>query len=678
MNRNRLLVLLIVLFLVAVVATAAIGVNLMVKAASGDVEEGSTLVLDLAGPFPEQPAPEAPLAGLGSQPLSVFEVDTVLEEASFDDNIEQLLIRIGGIEAGYGKVFELREIIARFSRESGKATTCWMEAGGNREYLLATACDEIFMAPEGFMLVNGLHINTTFFKGTLDKLGIEAEFTRAGRYKSAVEPLTRKEMSGPYKEMLNSIADSLFTDYVDAVASARDLDGDSVRALIDNPSITATSAHQVGLIDGLLYRDQLHDYLRGDFEPEAVEEPTEPLIFAAADTDLPTLNESAAAPGTWVAGRGEVAPELVDLLRQQQPVDAQSKGNDDDSGDLAPGNQEGRDDDDSSDQDTDDEEDQSNGPRIKFRDYQASMEDLFDLGGNEAIAVIFCEGQIMSGASERGGLSGPTMGSATLGRAIRSARIDDEIKALVLRIDSPGGSGLASDVIWREIELARTENNKPVIVSMGNLAASGGYYIAMGADVIVAAPTTLTGSIGVYGGKYNLSGLYEKLGMSHDELKRGELADLFASTKPLGEAGQAKLAEFVDAFYETFLRKAAAGRNTDPLKIHEVAQGRVWTGRQAQQIGLVDELGSLRTAIAIARERANLDRSAKLRVLPEQPSFLDELLGGSFEAHATQRLLHSIDAQYGSSTALSRLLQAAPLFASGRPVLMAPYTINIH
>jgi protease-4 len=258
------------------------------------------------------------------------------------------------------------------------------------------------------------------------------------------------------------------------------------------------------------------------------------------------------------------------------------------------------------------------------------------------------------------------------------------VKALVLRVDSPGGSGLASDIIWREVELARHENKKPVIVSMGDLAASGGYYIAMGADMIIAEPTTITGSIGVFAGKYNLSGLFEKIGLTSERIKRGAMADMFAMDKSLGEGGRAKLSEFVDEFYATFLRKAAQGRQTKAELVHQVAQGRVWTGRQAQQIGLVDQLGTLRTAISIAKEKAGLEGEVKLRILPKQASFIDELLGsGHHEASllgALDRTSPLTDTMFASPPArsLRRTLRAAPLWAGNEPVLMAPYDIEVH
>jgi len=620
--------------------------------------------------------PDQPFAGLVPSHMSVLEFDQVLQEAAFDDRIEQLLIRIGGVSAGYGKVQELREIIARFSRDSGKPTTCWLEMGSNKEYLIATACDEIFMAPEGFLLVNGMDISVTFYKDTLEKLGVEAEFTRAGKYKSAVEPLTRRDMSPAYREMLNSLADSIYTDFVDTIAQARGLSESEVRALIDDPPMTASGAQRAGLIDGLYYRDQLYASL-GDDEvlPISAERPPLDLPEEAA-----TAEDSVAQP----PGRGEVPPELVDLIRSKAaPVPSEDgEGEAAAAGDEEP--KKDQKEEDQEEEDDDEDTDQDEVTRISFGQYQRSMGGLRRLGGGPRIAVIYCEGQIMSGASDSGGpMGGATMGSSTIAQAIRTARLDKRVKAIVLRVDSPGGSGLASDIIWRETQLARSENNKPVVVSMGDLAASGGYYISMGADMIIAEPSTITGSIGVFAGKYNLEGLYEKIGLRSEQVKRGALADIFDPGKPLSEAGRDKLAEFVDEFYATFLRKAALGRGSEPEILHRVAQGRVWTGRQAKDIGLVDQLGSLRTAIAVAKEMAGITGDVTLRVLPKRPNFIDELLGRKnldvslLGTRGPGSVRHALGNPPGLAT-ITQLLQVAPLLSLGTPVLMAPYQLEVH
>jgi protease-4 len=200
------------------------------------------------------------------------------------------------------------------------------------------------------------------------------------------------------------------------------------------------------------------------------------------------------------------------------------------------------------------------------------------------------------------------------------------VRAIILRVDSPGGSGTASDAIWREVQLARRE--KPVIASMGDYAASGGFYVAMGADAIVAQPGTITGSIGVFSGKLSLRGLYGKLGISQETVSRGRNATLFSSYEPWTESERAKVREMNRAFYDTFVSKAAEGRKKTPDEIESVAQGRVWTGREALDGGLVDALGGLDAAVRVARERARIPagQDVQLVVLPASKGFFEALM----------------------------------------------------
>ena len=648
MRRSRALVLFLSLFLVAVLIGSVVAIFSMVGGGGGpDLDQGSVLVLDISGPLPEQPMPEPPLAGLGVQYTSVLEIDSALRKAAVDDRIERVLVRPGPMAAGYGKVEEIRSAIHRFKADApDKPVTCWMEVAGNKEYLLATACDEIYMAPAGYLLVNGMHLSVTFYKGTLAKMGVEAEFTRAGRYKSAVEAYTSESMSPAFREMLESLADSLYDDFVAAIAESREMTPEQVRATIDDPPFTSASAVRAGLVDGLYYRDQLLDHLAG--------EDVEPIS--------PIASPAAALLGSDDDDSGRPIVDLADLRLPREPVAAPTKG-------------------DSADEEEPDEDD--DGPkRIGLDEYGLVRPSTLGLGGGPKVAILYCVGQITSGSSKQGGgLSSQSMGSDTIADALRKIRDDDSIKALVMRVDSPGGSGLASDIIWHEVE--RVREKKPVVVSMGDYAASGGYYIAMGADAIVAERTTLTGSIGVFSGKFNLAGLYDKIGLTTDSVKRGEMSDLFTADVPLGEDGRAKLEEFVDEFYGTFISKAATGRRTTPEAIHAVAQGRVWTGEQALALGLIDEIGSMRTALQLAKEKAGLDGEVSLAIYPRQPTFWEQLVDG---AGGPGLLAPMIDGWSPAGLGMSRsaalrsarrLLAAAPLFADGRPVLMAPYHIEV-
>jgi protease-4 len=228
-----------------------------------------------------------------------------------------------------------------------------------------------------------------------------------------------------------------------------------------------------------------------------------------------------------------------------------------------------------------------------------------------AVALVEGHGGIAIGRSRRGA-QGPVMGSDTVAAQIRAAVRDDNVKAILFRVDSPGGSYVASDVIWREVVCAR-EAGKPVVVSMGAVAGSGGYFVACPADVIVAQPGTLTGSIGVLGGKAVLTGLTDKLGLSYDRVQRGENALMYSAHAAFSDSERARLEAFLDAAYDDFTAKVAQGRGMTREAVHEVARGRVWTGADARTNGLVDELGGLRDALRIARERAGLSDDAPLR-----------------------------------------------------------------
>ena len=252
---------------------------------------------------------------------------------------------------------------------------------------------------------------------------------------------------------------------------------------------------------------------------------------------------------------------------------------------------------------------------------------LASLGLNKGprIAVIYAVGIISSGESSYDSPQGLVAGSDTIVRYLRKARADNNVRAIVLRIDSPGGSAIASDIIWREVQLTRAA--KPVIASMSDVAASGGYYIAMPAHAIVAEPATLTGSIGVVMVKFVIDGTLKKLGMNMESVRQGRYADLYSPIRPFSPEERARVREQMQATYDAFVEKAAAGRNTTPERIDTVAQGRVWTGQQAKQIGLVDELGGLQRALAIAKTRAKLDPNAEVEVVlyPPKKSFYEAL-----------------------------------------------------
>lgn len=293
------------------------------------------------------------------------------------------------------------------------------------------------------------------------------------------------------------------------------------------------------------------------------------------------------------------------------------------------------------------------------------------------IGVIYASGAITGGRSGFDPLNGATVGSDTLIEHIREARKDRSLKALVLRIDSPGGSATASDAIWHELMMAKDElEARPLVASMSDLAASGGYYLAMAADAIVAQPSTLTGSIGIFGGKYVTSGLYGKLGAHIDSTSHGRFAEMDSPARPFTTEETSKFQHQLQAFYDQFIEKVAASRGKTPAEIHAIAQGRVWTGQQAHQNGLVDALGGLDRAVALAKARAQIDpdEDVELVVFPPRRSFyevLTEQWGGADQRGLSEWLATRLSA---TERDLLRAIRGPwASFRAGEMLTLMPY-----
>lgn len=512
---------------VALGAAAVGAVALLVRGGGGASSEvfagGGYLAIELSGDMPEGPPPVESL--FESRPPSIRSLVEAVDRAAGDRRVKGLLLRIKPLATGWGRVQELRDALVRF-RHSGKPSWAHLEDASNLEYYLATGCSKIAASPTSLVDVSGLAAEVTFFRGALDKLGVEAQFEGVGRYKNAPNQMTEKGFTEPHREQMNALVDSLFSQYVAAIAQSRGIQDDAVRALVDRGPFRAAEAREAGLVDELLYRDEVEARVPG---------------------------------GTRLAA----------------------------------------------------------GPFVR-----AARGGAFDR--RPRLALVYAAGDLMPGDSQESPF-GRVAGADTIIRGLREARDDASVRAIVLRVDSPGGSGTASDAVWREVQLARRA--KPVVASMGDYAASGGFYVAMGADQIVAQPGTITGSIGVFSGKLSLRGLYAKLGISQESVSRGRNAALFSSYEPWGEQERAKVREMNQAFYETFVSKAALGRKRTPEEIEAVAQGRVWTGREALDGGLVDALGGLDAAVRAASQRAGIaaGQDVQLVVLPESKGFFESL-----------------------------------------------------
>ena len=528
----------------------------------------SDTYLDLTlSEIPEQPAGAEFGSLFESRPASLRAVVEGLDRGASDPKVKAVRLRVSSLsDSGWGKVQELRDAIARF-RKSGKPAYAHLEFCGNREYYLATACSKIYAVPTAILDVSGLAAEVTFFKGTLDKLGVEAQFEGVGKYKNAPNQFTETGFTEPHREQMEALLDSLFGQFVAAIAASRGKTVAQVKALIDDGPYDGARALQAGLVDELVYQDELDGRLKGA--------------------------ERVTASHYVRSGRG------------------------------------------------------------------------FGFDGRPKLALIYAVGDIVPGESQSG-FGGDFVGSDTVARAIRQARTDSSVRAIVLRIDSPGGSGTASDVMWREVTLARKA--KPVIMSMGDVAASGGYYLAMGGDAIVAQPGTITGSIGVFGGKISLRGLYDKLGLSKEIVTRGRNAALFSSYRAWTDEERKSFRRLMTTFYQEFVQKAAEGRGKTFDQIDAVAQGRVWTGAEAMKVGLVDRLGGLDVAIALAKERAKIgkDQEVSILVLPERKGFFQTVLERQEEGVESRLLPRDVGA----------VLAFARVMGDGRPVARLPFVLR--
>ncbi|HOX26214.1 MAG TPA: signal peptide peptidase SppA [Candidatus Krumholzibacteria bacterium] len=491
------------------------GLGLLWKAATSfeePVAEGSVLRWTAIGPFGES-APDGFLEQLqAGDEATLGELVFGLKRAAEDPQIEAVVLDLRGVQVNWAQLEEIRGAVQRF-RDAGKTVWAYIEAGGNADYAIATAADRIAMAPEGSLMVLGVAAELAFFRETLAKVGIEADFLHVGKYKSAPEQFTRDEASDANREMTTSLVEERYELLVEVIAAGRGRSPETVRQWIDLGLYDGETALAAGLVDTLL--------------------DVEDLV-------------------TEIYPEDDVA-DLTDYVRRRHRGHAEHE-----------------------------------------------------------IALIVAEGTIYPGESRRDNFQGRVLGSDTLVDRLEQAREDDDIDAVLLRVHSPGGSALASDLIWRAV--ARVREDKPVVVSMGGYAASGGYYIACGADSIFADAGTLTGSIGVFAGKLDWSGLYDKLGIHREFITRGENALLWHDSGGFTPAQRELFQRQLDGFYERFLAKVAQGRRLSRDEVHAVAQGRVWTGSQAVEIGLVDGIGDLDRALSAVKAMLGVAPDAKVVV----------------------------------------------------------------
>ena len=513
-------------------------------ARTGRVSPGSVLVIELTGPVEEQKATGFLGSIFGGEIVVLHQVLDAIDLAKTDSHVAGLLVKVYNPEARWGKLQEIRQHLIEF-RASGKPSVCLLggDFNPNRDYYVATGCQQVWLVPTAPLGITGLMTQSTFYRGTFDKLKIVPDFLHIAEYKTAANQYMEKKYTPAHREMAESLMRSTYDQFVDGIATARKLERANAEALIASGPLRAQEALDAKLVDKLGYYDEVQKFFR-------------------ERTDR------------WQPVRLD---RYVKQLRNE---------------------------------------------------------------GSYKIAVVAATGEILVGDSQWTPNTGFIMGSDSVSADLRRAREDNSIKAIVFRVDSPGGSAVASDIIGHEVQLAVKE--KPVVVSMSDVAGSGGYWIAMSAKKIVADGGTLTGSIGVVLGKLNISGLYDMVGISTDHMQTSENASIFSEQQNFTPAQRQKVESMMQGIYKDFCKGVADGRHLTVERVNEIGRGRVWTGAQAKEIGLVDEVGGLTRAIAMARELSGVPAGAKVQVVyyPREKTFLENLMGGDEHASGAEILTH--------------------------------------
>lgn len=521
---------------------AAIGTLGAGSGRSALLEPHTVLRIDLAQPIVDKPNGNAlDLFDYNEfsfrEQTTLYEAVGLIRHAAEDPAIDGIYLNVPmAIPSSVSTLYELRQALVEF-RESGKFVVSYADVYSQGGYYLASAGDKVYLNPQGGLAWQGLASSVIFYKGLLDKLGVQAELIRHGRFKGAGEPFILDRLSDENRLQMESMTRSVWDYLVSEIAESRELGADSLQAYASRLAVaTPRDALRLGFVDSLCYRDRMTEELA--------------RLSGQDSTGKPRILSLAAYKS---AGRGR-------------------------AGRAALGNV---------------------------------------LSANE-IALVYADGDIV----DAGDKNRQIVGNA-LAKTLAGVRQDDNVKAVVLRVNSPGGSALAAEIIWREVFL--TQQVKPVIVSMGNYAASGGYYISCGAEYIVTAPTTLTGSIGVFGLTFNVEeGAREHLGLTADVVRTNPSADMGNIFRPLSPAERLYIQNGVDSVYARFVDVVAQGRKLGADSVDAMAGGRVWTGVQAMENGLADCTGTLSDAIRIAAEHAGLaadDYAVRQYPMPENTSF---------------------------------------------------------
>lgn len=503
-----------------------------------EIEEETVLKMDLSMSIPDR-TPQNPFEVFNFDPYNLKKIVGLndilknLERAEKDDNIEGIYLDLSTVACGMATAEEIRDAIVDFKESSDKWVIAYATNMTQKGYYIATAADEIYLDPQAWMDFRGLSAQVMYYKDALDKIGVEPQVFRHGKFKSAVEPFLTNEMSDANRLQTLTYLTSIWNHMLETIADNRDISVDELNAIANELKLNSTQAAvDFKLVDGLKYQDE---------------------IFALINDKL-----------------GEDEDEEIEFMTMAKYNDHHKLN-----------------------------------AKVKLHD--------------DKIAVIFAEGNIVMGNGDD-----TKIGGDRFAKSIRKARLDEDVKAIVIRVNSPGGSGQASEIMWREIVLAKKE--KPVVISMGNLAASGGYYIACAADYIYAQPTTITGSIGVFGLMFSGEELLkEKVGINVEVVNTNEYADMGNISRQFSDQEREYMQGMVEGFYDVFITRVADGRGMSKEEVDEIGQGRVWTGQNALEIGLIDEFGGLEEATKKAAELAELDEYSLVE-MPKVKDFMETLL----------------------------------------------------
>ncbi|MBO7552432.1 MAG: signal peptide peptidase SppA [Bacteroidaceae bacterium] len=520
------------------------------------VEKNSVMALHLNGVIEERSTsdPWSYIMGNTTSSIGLNDILTSIKKAKENDKIKGIyILGTSTLSASPSSLQEIHDALIDF-KESGKFIVSYADNYSQGSYYLASVADKVMMNPQGMLEWQGMELETMFYKELLDKVGVEMQVFKVGTYKSAVEPYILNEMSDANREQLTEIVNSIWNNITEDVSESRHLSKEKLNELADKVLMfhPATEAVSNGMLDTLIYKNDVRDYLKK-------------MAGIDQDANLHLLGIS----------------EMVNVNR--------------------------------------------NVPK--------------DKSGN-IIAVYYAAGEI-DGTSIVNIGSSSGINSEKVISDLRKLKEDKDVKAVVLRVNSPGGSAYGSEQIWYAIKQLKEE--KPVIVSMGDYAASGGYYISCGSDLIVAEPTTLTGSIGIFGLIPNAQKLKEKFGVNIQSVKTNEHADIQSTemlTRPMTESEKGLMQMYVNNGYDLFTTRVADGRNLSKTRVDEIGQGRVWTGERAKELGLVDELGGIDKAISIAVERAGIEKYTLL-TYPEGESMLSKLMNNNPTKYVRSSLLKS-------------------------------------